>query len=393
MTKARRLFSPGGSAFVWEVINLVVLFALFVTLPFFTYRDGYSTIPIYITIVFAITVIAYMSVIKNIHVTSWMMVYLVYMVYGAVITALLTQDWSTFKTFISVSLMSLLIFEFLTLSGFAKFACYLYCLAGVIFSTALLIDSLDTLPGRIGETFGNINSVAFYLVTVAVACLVSQRVTKSRLGYLLLLPSFEASVLVMLTGSRFGITAIGLLYIVYLFLACSRRWYVALGICFGLVLLALIFFFALPGLTINVRIKEMFDTLLGQGSYDGSTATRINMYKDGLNLFAKNAIFGYGMGGFCAHTSYLTYSHSAIIELLCSFGLIGTSLFFLAGYLALKDVKIKGIAWLFVAIVVPAMLFSVLYYDKYFLSFFPLLASFSVQEKPMYQTERKRIVG
>lgn len=393
MTEIRCLFSPGVSAFILEVINLIVLFAIFVSLPFFTYRDGYSTIPIYIAVVFAITVVVYMFVIKNLRVTSWMLVYLVYMVYGSILTALLTQDWSTFKTFLSVSLMSLLIFEFLALSGFTKFGCYLYCFAGVIFSAALLIDSLDTLPGRIGETFGNINSVAFYLVTVVTACLVAQRVTKNRWGYLFLLPSIGASILVMFTGSRFGIIAIGLLYVVYLFLVCSRRWYIALGICTGLVILSLIFFFALPGLTINVRIKEMFDTLLGKGNYDGSTATRINMYKDGLNLFAKNAIFGYGMGGFCANTSYLTYSHSTIIELLCSFGLIGTSLFFLTGYLALKDVKIKGIAWLFVAIVVPAMLFSVLYYDKYFLSFFPLLASFSVQEKPMYQTERKRIAG
>ena len=104
------------------------------------------------------------------------------------------------------------------------------------------------------------------------------------------------------------------------------------------------------------------------------------MIGDGLSLFKDNAIFGYGLGGFAANTSYGTYSHATLIELLVSTGLFGTALFLFAfGYLAYRLFKDgKGmLSLILLSLLIPELFFGVILYSKYFFVFMAIIGGFS----------------
>ena len=55
---------------------------------------------------------------------------------------------------------------------------------------------------------------------------------------------------------------------------------------------------------------------------------RIELYKQGLDLFSDNLFWGHGVGSFDAFTSK-SYPHNMVIELLCELGAVFTLFFFI----------------------------------------------------------------
>lgn len=90
----------------------------------------------------------------------------------------------------------------------------------------------------------------------------------------------------------------------------------------------------------------MIDTLIyGTASleYSYSTEVRDEMIKEAFHFFLNNPIFGNGWNYFYAHTMYgYEYSHCNYTELLCSFGILGTLLFY-SKYFSNLFVMIKNI--------------------------------------------------
>ena len=70
-----------------------------------------------------------------------------------------------------------------------------------------------------------------------------------------------------------------------------------------------------------------------------STITRYNMFFEGIYLFTYKPIFGWGMNGFRLYGAYHTYSHSAISETLCNYGIVGFTCFFAPIIMSLMSKK------------------------------------------------------
>lgn len=70
---------------------------------------------------------------------------------------------------------------------------------------------------------------------------------------------------------------------------------------------------------------------------DGSVEKRIRMYEEGIEVFFKKPIFGYGFGGFSS--MFGGYSHATVIEVPVSGGIIGAVLYGLFLFGLTRDVK------------------------------------------------------
>lgn len=82
---------------------------------------------------------------------------------------------------------------------------------------------------------------------------------------------------------------------------------------------------------IGSRIEAMAATFLGNSNilYSHSTEVREAMIKEAFKLFLNNPILGGGWNYFYANTIYeYEYSHCNYTEMLCTFGIIGTAIFY-----------------------------------------------------------------
>ena len=79
------------------------------------------------------------------------------------------------------------------------------------------------------------------------------------------------------------------------------------------------------------RIEAMFATLVGNSNilYSHSTEIREEMMKEAFTLFFNNPVWGGGWNYFYSQTIYeYEYSHCNYTEMLCSFGIVGTAIFY-----------------------------------------------------------------
>ena len=92
---------------------------------------------------------------------------------------------------------------------------------------------------------------------------------------------------------------------------------------------------------IGMRVESMIETLISGSSstlYSYSTEVRDEMILEAFNLFLHKPIIGGGWNYFYSKTVYgYEYSHCNYVEMLCSFGLIGTSLFYSKHFSCIKQ--------------------------------------------------------
>ena len=108
----------------------------------------------------------------------------------------------------------------------------------------------------------------------------------------------------------------------------KKKWYISLILILG----AILVFFALLQLPIfsvfKQRIYDFFKYLFSKDSHDDfSTASRFYMVLEGLVLFIKRPIIGWGINGFTIRSSFGMYAHNTIIDILANFGLISLIFF------------------------------------------------------------------
>jgi O-antigen ligase len=130
-------------------------------------------------------------------------------------------------------------------------------------------------------------------------------------------------------------------FTIFLFFG-KKRFYISLiivGVSIGIfVLLLNLPFFS----TMKDRFLTMFSTLTnksieGTNTSDMSTIGRIQMFQNGVEMFFRKPLFGYGVNGFFVSSSYGgSWSHNHFSETLCSFGLLGTILYHIPFYYSIK---------------------------------------------------------
>ena len=142
---------------------------------------------------------------------------------------------------------------------------------------------------------------------------------------------------------------------------------------------------------IGHRFIEMYMQLTGRGSaaYYTSTNARVGMIKEGFRIFLTKPLFGGGMEYFSSQSrmwSYYNYSHCNYVEMLCTFGLVGTSLFYYP-YLHNLRLLLKRKKNIDGSIIAICMLFLMIIIDWVAVSFtdiciyyFPIILSFALLE-------------
>lgn len=210
------------------------------------------------------------------------------------------------------------------------------------FSTAGLIaiiylifkEGTEIITGgiRIGDTLsGNVNTVGFNFgsISLLVTWQYCKKRKKSVLAILTILILF-----MLLTGSKKALLIV-MLDIIMMFMyekGHASRWLkLFLVSVVGIyVIFNVPYFYDILG----SRVKSMIDTMLGRSSvllntYSYSTDMREKMIEEAFKLFLKKPLFGGGFNNFMANTvTGYEYSHCNYTEMLCSFGLFGTIIFY-----------------------------------------------------------------
>ena len=115
---------------------------------------------------------------------------------------------------------------------------------------------------------------------------------------------------------------------------------------------------------LGVRVQGLIAMILGTGSVDSSTETRMRLIDYGINWFWQNPLIGHGMNNYRTLlidiTGENTYSHNNYIELLVGVGIIGTAIYYYIYFYIIKHLykavrKKETIAALFFVLVILLM--------------------------------------
>lgn len=183
---------------------------------------------------------------------------------------------------------------------------------------------------RIGDSLsGNVNGVAFNLGVISMITIWSYCIERKKTQVLV---SVVLIVFMLLTGSKKAliIIVLDLLLVLAYYKNYASTWIkVAIIVSIGVYCI-----FNVPYLysIVGSRIESMVATWLYGSStelYSYSTAMRSLLIREALSFFQDKPIFGGGYNYFYSRTSTIyDYSHCNYVELLCSFGVFGTLLFY-----------------------------------------------------------------
>ena len=184
---------------------------------------------------------------------------------------------------------------------------------------------------RIGDALsGNVNTVGYNFGIISIFAVWWYCLEKK--WYKFAFFGLTAAIM-LITGSKkvLIILVIDLLLIFAYDRKKASRW-LKIGLAFA-ILGYLIFNVSYLYNIIGIRIESMIQTMLYGSSatiFSNSTDVRNEMIKEGFTIFLKRPLFGGGWNFFRANTrfSQYNYSHNNYIELLCTFGLVGTILYY-----------------------------------------------------------------
>lgn len=153
---------------------------------------------------------------------------------------------------------------------------------------------------------------------------------------------------------------------------------------------------------IGERTINMFKTMMYGGSsewYSHSTEVREAMLQEAIELFKTKPLFGGGWNYFYAHTVYeYDYSHCNYTEMLCTFGILGTALFYVryldAAKFAFERRKVKEIKdhiILVCALIVDALLldWAAVTFSAQCVWYFPLIICASIIYTAQFNEEKR----
>lgn len=218
---------------------------------------------------------------------------------------------------------------------------------------------------RLGQIFGDENDIALFFTFGSV--LGYWFILKFKPIYLKIILSIFTLMFLYCgfsTGSKIFLIEIVLCGIIGAFILVKKdKWWIAACTLVGVAGIVTGLLFLPISKVLRERIADMFITIFNPQqasstfSYDTSTAIRFDMFLDGMTMFFRKPLFGYGIQGFFRASSFgFAWSHNNISESLCSFGLLGTFLFHFgfiyAFYLCCKtknkSINDRGILLIFV---------------------------------------------
>lgn len=270
-----------------------------------------------------------------------------------IVASLISSALNLFKAFVftPIYLSSITFFIYCYLKQtkdqrmFLTSAFFGLCLFAFVFIYHYRSEFLSLHFSRLGSDFGDENDIAICFSLGFVLAVFN--IFKKRNIILLIISIIMLPVLGICgfsTGSKTFVALCVVSSVVFIALFFGKKkWYWSVIICGSLLTLGLILLSLPMFSSIKHRLLEMFSTLFGQsvgGARDDdlSTIGRIQMLFDGIELFLRKPLFGFGINGFFAHSSFgYAWSHNHISEILCSFGIVGTVFFHVGFFVSIKS--------------------------------------------------------
>lgn len=167
--KFRSCLPSNKFVFAFELLGFFFLGLLFISLPLFTERSGYSIIPIIFAGLFVVSDIVYAILNKSFDFPVFGIPLVCFLIYALICTCITTQEWTSCKTLSLITVLCVFISSFLNQTKKPLWGLWLYAFSGFVFAVCLFADSLssgfDSIFGRFGSSFGDLNSIGFFLST------------------------------------------------------------------------------------------------------------------------------------------------------------------------------------------------------------------------------------
>lgn len=137
----------------------------------------------------------------------------------------------------------------------------------------------------------------------------------------------------LLTGSKIYLLILFFGSITTIFLRFGKRkWWISCLIIFGIITIGIILLTLPVFSALKNRLLMFFNTFFSESDSsmraDYSSIFRLYMFQDGIEMFFRKPLFGFGIWGFATYGGLNNgWSHNHFSEGLCNFGLIGFTLF------------------------------------------------------------------
>lgn len=323
------LFNENKIKYIFSIIVLVCIAVLLFMLPGLSYTSLHK-IPLLFAGFLAIIIFVYLIMYQKIFVDKYIIMMLLFCL-SVLISSLLNDPNQIEQTVFLLTGIFIMLYEFMSSNENKTKAIYaIYvglCFFALYFFISYFKEIISLDIGRLGSMFGNENAIGHYFCLGYIINLYLS-ITKKNYPLIITLPFF--ALFGALTGSKLFLIMLVLVTIVFIIMFFGKKkWYWSLVIVIigfvGVIVLLQLPMFA----TLKARLIDMINALIGNSStIDMSTINRGNMFFEGIYLFTYKPVFGWGANGFALNAAYHTYSHSAISETLCNFGVIGFTCFF-----------------------------------------------------------------
>lgn len=334
--------------------NLIILFfgITFFTIPTFSFRGSYSLLTWGFTAVTLSLMVIKILISKKVQI-DLIVISLILFAFSALISSLLCF----FKAFNFTPIV--LVFVIVVCYSYSKetrlsFPLLLSAYFGAVLFLLVFFVKYRTdiislnFTKRLGSYFGDLNDISTFfgigfITSIYFLLFGTKRfLIKSLSAILLILFAFAG----LLTGSKIFVLISGITLIISIFLFFGKkRWWASI-ICVAVFALLFVLLFSLPVFSsLTKRIVDFFDLFGEQQNVrsDYSTIFRIYMFEDGIEMFLRKPLFGFGIWGFATYGGLNNgWSHNHISEGLTNFGLVGFLLFHLPLFVSLKSFVFKN---------------------------------------------------
>ena len=335
-------FQENKLKYILEKSISIILFLFFFSLPSFSY-NRFHNIPIVFMGILCILVFLWVFIYKAFFIDK-----IILAKFGFMITMLITAVIYCFKdintTIFILPIMFFVLYHYFTNKKFLSQAISLFAFGILMFSVYFFAvyfkDIVHFDFARLGANFGNQNTIGSYF---AVAFGIYMYKLLFQKKWWLIFPLSIILFLGFTTGSKTFLFLIGLTTIVQIIMLFGKkRWYLSLLIIVGGGLLIFLLLQLKTFEVFRTRIYDFISYMFSKNyNDDASTAGRYNMIWEGLYLFLKRPIFGWGVEGFRYNSSFGLYAHNTIVEILTDFGLVAFILFEIPVIICLSMFKKK----------------------------------------------------
>lgn len=396
--KFNGLFSLAKNAFNKDRIGFILKWSLVLissitifTLPIFTFRAGYNTISLILSVLDLASFLLYFFIRGKFRLDLIIFPYIIFTFYCLISFLFTFISSSDLRSLILVYGLFFITYETIVEFKLWKYFSYLFSFSAVLLAIFIFIENYEAIlslsPDRLGGTFGNLNSIGliFSLASfVTLFLLIHFKKNIILLIVFFLIDLFFA----ILTGSRGALVVLFLSNLLLIYFSLAKKYKLIFGLVFIFAIVFAVIVLQFPIFSsLKDRLVSAVVSLLSGGTIgDASSNQRFAMFEEGLYLFCKSPIFGNGFGSFSALSNQGVYSHSNISEMLCNFGIIG-SIIWIAPLIYAIAVEKNGdnrpmLLSLAFGVVLFGSCFNVLYSNRILLIFLAIvLGMFSCSNK------------